>query len=104
VLSVLSLEAFLDDDRDAFIAGFLSRPQLELRPHSRDDEGVAIVIRNASRLSTLSHALDKAVSDSLSCSRLFSGVRSRNIAPCVHEQQDRGQRETSGSLRPRQNS
>ena len=67
-------------------------------------KAVAIVIRKASRLSTLSHALDNTLSASLPRTSAVSGVRSRNSAPWVKNSEIAGQRETSGSLRPRQNS
>ena len=63
-----------------------------------------MVNSSASKLNTESHTLSNTwlVGDH---GRIWdSGVRSRNSAPCANSMKIAGQRDTSGSLRPRQNS
>ena len=67
-------------------------------------KAIAIVNSSASKLSTVSHTLSNTwlVGDHGSIAP--SGVRSRNSEPCANSMKIAGQRDTSGSLRPRQNS
>ena len=67
-------------------------------------KAIEMVNSSASRLSAVSHTLpnNRFVGDHGSVAP--SGVRSRNSAPCANNMQIAGQRETNGSLRPRQNS
>ena len=63
-----------------------------------------MVNSSASKLSTVSHTLSKTCVSGDHGSTAESGVRSRNSAPCANSMKIAGQRDTSGSLRPCQNS
>ncbi len=68
-------------------------------------KAMEIVNRSASKLSTVSHTLSNAVlvegdADSMAP----NGARNRYSAPCANSMKIAGQRDTRGSLRPRQNS
>ena len=68
-------------------------------------KAIEIVNSSASKLSTVSHTLPNIsllLGDHGSIDT--SGVRSRNSAPCENSMKIAGQRDTSCSLRPRQNS
>ena len=65
---------------------------------------MAIVNNSASKLSTVIHTLSKTCALTDQGSTALSGVRSRNSAPCANSMKITGQRDTSGSLRPCQNS
>ena len=67
-------------------------------------KAIAMVNSSASKLSTVSHTLSNTWSVGDHGSIATSGVRSRNSAPCANSMKIAGQRDTSGSLRPRQNS
>ena len=64
-----------------------------------------MVSSSASKLSTVIHTLpNKPSLLEAGGSSAIIGVRSRNSAPCAKNTRIAGQRETSASLRPRQNS
>ena len=63
-----------------------------------------MVNSSASNDSTVSHTLPSMVSAGDQGSSVTSGVRSRNSAPCANSMKIAGQRDTSFSSRPRQNS
>ena len=67
-------------------------------------KAIAIVNSSASKLSTVSHTLSNTWLVGAHGSMEASGVRSRNSAPWANSMKIAGQRDTSGSLRPRQNS
>ena len=67
-------------------------------------KAIEIVNNSASKLSTVSHTLSNAWLAGGHGSMAASGVRSRNSEPCANSMKIAGQRDTSGSARPRQNS
>ena len=67
-------------------------------------KAIEIVNSSASNESTVSHTLPNIWLPGDHGSIAASGVRSRNSAPCANSMKIAGQRDTSGSLRPRQNS
>ena len=68
-------------------------------------KAIEMVNSSASKLSTVSHTLPNTlVGRATTAASAPSGVRSRNSAPCANSMKIAGQRDTSGSLRPRQNS
>ena len=67
-------------------------------------KAIEIVNSSASNDSTVSHTLPNMRLLGDHGSMATSGVRSRNSAPCANSMKIAGQRDTSGSLRPRQNS
>ena len=67
-------------------------------------KAIAMVNSSASKLSTVSHTLSNTWLVGVHGSMTASGVRSRNSEPCANSMKIAGQRDTSGSERPRQNS
>ena len=67
-------------------------------------KAIAIVNSRASKLSTVSQTLSKTSVFGDHGSTVASGVRRRNSDPCANNMKIAGQRDTKGSLRPRQNS
>ncbi len=67
-------------------------------------KAIEIVNSSASKLSTVSHTLPYMLLVGDQGIIATSGVRSRNSAPCANSMKIAGQRDTSCSLRPRQNS
>ena len=67
-------------------------------------KAIEIVNSSASRLSSSSQPLIARLLPGATCSAAPSGVRSRNSAPCANSMKIAGQRDTSASSRPRQNS
>ena len=67
-------------------------------------KAIAMVNSSASKLSTVSQTLPTTSLAVDHGSIANSGVRSRNSAPCANSMKIAGQRDTNGSLRPRQNS
>ena len=68
-------------------------------------KAIEIVNSRASKDRTVSHTLpNRSELPGVHGSSFTSGVRSRNSAPCANSMKMAGQRETSCSLRPRQNS
>jgi len=67
-------------------------------------KAIEIVNSSASKLSTVSQTLPYMLLVGDQGNTETSGVRSRNKAPCANNMKMAGQRDTSCSLRPRQNS
>jgi hypothetical protein len=67
-------------------------------------KAIEMVNSSASRLMSSSHTLCENALAGEMRNIAPSGVRSRNSAPCANSMKIAGQRETSASSRPRQNS